>query len=172
DDAGNSRIFYCAGPFLHAVDAKTGLPVEAFGVHGRKDLHDGLGADFADLFITNTSPPSVYKNLVISGTRVSEAMDAAPGHIRAYDARTGEIAWTFRTIPLAGEPGSETWDDQEILKWTGGGNNWMGMTIDHARGRSEEHTSELQSRENLVCRLLLEKKKTTNSEIDASELSY
>src|SRR5690606_39729920 len=27
--------------------------------------------------------------------------------------------------------------------------------------RSEEHTSELQSRENLVCRLLLEKKKTT-----------
>src|SRR5690606_39973593 len=27
-------------------------------------------------------------------------------------------------------------------------------------GRSEEHTSELQSRENLVCRLLLEKKKT------------
>src|SRR5690606_41257506 len=30
------------------------------------------------------------------------------------------------------------------------------------RGRSEEHTSELQSRENLVCRLLLEKKKRTN----------
>src|SRR5690606_41322832 len=28
--------------------------------------------------------------------------------------------------------------------------------------RSEEHTSELQSRENLVCRLLLEKKKQTN----------
>src|SRR6266511_4624965 len=30
------------------------------------------------------------------------------------------------------------------------------------RGRSEEHTSELQSRENLVCRLLLEKKKKNN----------
>src|SRR5690606_41482656 len=30
--------------------------------------------------------------------------------------------------------------------------------------RSEEHTSELQSRENLVCRLLLEKKKTTGGE--------
>src|SRR5690606_41497034 len=29
------------------------------------------------------------------------------------------------------------------------------------RRRSEEHTSELQSRENLVCRLLLEKKKNT-----------
>src|SRR5947209_16096770 len=32
----------------------------------------------------------------------------------------------------------------------------------HARGRSEEHTSELQSRQYLVCRLLLEKKKETN----------
>src|SRR5690606_40009127 len=31
------------------------------------------------------------------------------------------------------------------------------------RERSEEHTSELQSRENLVCRLLLEKKKKTYS---------
>src|SRR5215475_16105773 len=31
------------------------------------------------------------------------------------------------------------------------------------RARSEEHTSELQSRENLVCRLLLEKKKKTTS---------
>src|SRR5207249_7330521 len=30
----------------------------------------------------------------------------------------------------------------------------------HAAGRSEEHTSELQSRFDLVCRLLLEKKKT------------
>src|SRR5688572_31467988 len=31
-----------------------------------------------------------------------------------------------------------------------------------ARARSEEHTSELQSQSNLVCRLLLEKKKNTN----------
>src|SRR3989449_8140170 len=32
--------------------------------------------------------------------------------------------------------------------------------VDLGRGRSEEHTSELQSRLHLVCRLLLEKKKT------------
>src|SRR5690606_39956071 len=38
------------------------------------------------------------------------------------------------------------------------GNGWVLAAI--ARIRSEEHTSELQSRENLVCRLLLEKKKT------------
>src|SRR5690606_41652660 len=34
-----------------------------------------------------------------------------------------------------------------------------GSTAEARRARSEEHTSELQSRENLVCRLLLEKKK-------------
>lgn len=134
DGKGTGRIFYAAGPYLHAVDAKTGEAVETFGVNGKKDLHDGLGADFADLFVTNTSPPTIYRNLVISGTRVSEAMDAAPGHIRAYDVHTGEIVWTFRTIPEPGGPGSETWDDQTVLKWTGGGNNWMGMTLDHARG--------------------------------------
>src|SRR5258706_8997467 len=33
----------------------------------------------------------------------------------------------------------------------------------HEHGRSEEHTSELQSLTNLVCRLLLEKKKTKNT---------
>src|SRR5690606_40522076 len=44
---------------------------------------------------------------------------------------------------------------------------WLSMSLDifflkslaPRYGRSEEHTSELQSRENLVCRLLLEKKK-------------
>src|SRR5690554_7622623 len=36
--------------------------------------------------------------------------------------------------------------------------------FERERPRSEEHTSELQSRPHLVCRLLLEKKKTYNSE--------
>ena len=36
----------------------------------------------------------------------------------------------------------------------------LNIAADNIRKRSEEHTSELQSRENLVCRLLLEKKKT------------
>src|SRR5690606_41414144 len=39
------------------------------------------------------------------------------------------------------------------------------VVIGGSIGRSEEHTSELQSRENLVCRLLLEKKKNTKSAV-------
>src|SRR6266511_4577500 len=36
--------------------------------------------------------------------------------------------------------------------------------------RSEEHTSELQSRENLVCRLLLEKKKKTQKTLESNKI--
>src|SRR6185312_4758636 len=39
------------------------------------------------------------------------------------------------------------------------GPSWLACFVDPARPRSEEHTSELQSRSELVCRLLLEKKK-------------
>src|SRR5438046_8454261 len=39
---------------------------------------------------------------------------------------------------------------------------WKARTVVGASTRSEEHTSELQSLTNLVCRLLLEKKKKTN----------
>src|SRR6266536_1307730 len=102
---------------------------------GKVDLHDGLEMEnVKDLFITSTSPSSIYKDLILTGTRVSEAMDAAPGDIRAYDVRTGKIVWQFHTIPHPGEPGYETWEDPNAWKTTGGANNWMGMTIDQKRG--------------------------------------
>ncbi|MBL7764276.1 MAG: PQQ-binding-like beta-propeller repeat protein, partial [Chitinophagaceae bacterium] len=134
DGKDDERIFYTVGAYLHAIDAKTGKLVTTFADNGKLDLHDGLGDEFRDLFITSTSPPSVYKNLILTGTRVSEAMDAAPGHIRAFDAKTGKRQWIFHTIPQPGEPGHETWDDKDAWKWSGGANNWMGMTIDQDRG--------------------------------------
>src|SRR5690606_39472008 len=42
----------------------------------------------------------------------------------------------------------------------------LALCQQHGAGRSEEHTSELQSRENLVCRLLLEKKKKLKRRTD------
>src|SRR5207302_7874062 len=48
----------------------------------------------------------------------------------------------------------------ELRLELGGGGGGSGGGGGIFRGRSEEHTSELQSRENLVCRLLLEKKNT------------
>jgi quinoprotein glucose dehydrogenase len=135
DGKDDQRIFYGAGPFIHAVNANTGQLITDFGNNGKIDLHDGLGMEDAkDLFITLTSPPAVYKDLLITGMRVSEAMDAAPGHIRAFDVRTGKMAWIFHTIPHPGEPGYETWEDADAWKRTGGANNWAGMTIDQEKG--------------------------------------
>jgi quinoprotein glucose dehydrogenase len=135
DGKDDQRIFYTADSYLESVDANTGKLIKSFGDSGKVDLHKGLEMEgVQSLFVTATSPPSIYKDLVITGTRVSEAMDAAPGDIRAYDVRTGKIVWQFHTIPHEGEPGHETWEDPNAWKMVGGANNWMGMTIDQQRG--------------------------------------
>jgi quinoprotein glucose dehydrogenase len=135
DGKDDQRIFYAAGPYMHAVNANTGKLITSFGNGGKIDLHDGLEMqDVKDLFVTSTSPPAIYKDVLISGTRVSEGMDAAPGDIRGYDVRTGKMKWIFHTIPHPGEPGYETWQDPNAWKTTGGANNWPGMTIDQETG--------------------------------------
>jgi quinoprotein glucose dehydrogenase len=135
DGKNDQRIFYTADSYLEAIDANTGKLITSFGKGGKVDLHDGLDMEGVNnLFVTATSPPSVFENLVITGTRVSEAMDAAPGDIRAYDARTGKIVWQFHTIPHPGEKGYNTWEDPYAWQRVGGANNWMGMTIDQQRG--------------------------------------
>src|SRR3712207_7006959 len=53
--------------------------------------------------------------------------------------------------------------------WTAA--RWSTRSGWRGSGRSEEHTSELQSRQYLVCRLLLEKKKKLNATTDANHIS-
>ena len=80
-----------------------------------------------------TSPGVVFEDLVIVGGRVGEGLPSSPGHVRAYDARTGALRWTFHTIPHPGEYGYETWP-KDAWKYSGGANNWPGMAVDAARG--------------------------------------
>ncbi|HEX4851541.1 MAG TPA: c-type cytochrome, partial [Puia sp.] len=134
DGSSDKRIYYTAGSFLFAVDANTGKSIASFGKQGKIDLHDGLDRDVKDLFVTATTPPGVYKNLLILGTRVDEGPAAAPGHIRAYDTRTGEQKWIFHTIPHPGEFGYESWDDTAAYKHIGGANPWSGVTVDQELG--------------------------------------
>ncbi len=85
---------------------------------------------------TNTSPPVVYKDLVILGNGVGDRLaykQDPPGDVRAFDARTGKLAWTFHTVPLPGEPGFETWGAGSA-KITGHTNVWAPMTLDEQRG--------------------------------------
>lgn len=130
----DKRIFYVAGPNLYAVNAKTGKLITSFGDKGKVDLHQGLGQESQGLFVTATSPGIIYKNLLIMGTRVSEANPAARGYIRAYDVKTGKIKWIFHTIPRPGDLGYNTWEDKNAWKYTGSANCWAGMSLDQKKG--------------------------------------
>ncbi|MDB5132651.1 MAG: pyrrolo-quinoline quinone [Mucilaginibacter sp.] len=129
----NKRIFYSVGSKTYAIDAGTGLPVKSFGKGGYLDLTEDLGRK-VNSFVSGTTPGVIYKNVLIIGARVSESEDAAPGHIRAYDALTGKLRWIFHTIPHPGEKGFETWPDSTAWKRLGAANNWAGMALDEKRG--------------------------------------
>jgi quinoprotein glucose dehydrogenase len=134
DHKEDKRVFYTAGSNLYCINADNGQVVKNFGNSGRLDLHDDLDRDVKDLFVTSTSPPVVYNNIVIIGTRVDEGPMAAPGHIRGYDVKTGKRLWIFHTIPHPGEQGYDTWDDSTAYKFIGGANAWSGLTLDPGRG--------------------------------------
>ncbi|HEV2131566.1 MAG TPA: PQQ-binding-like beta-propeller repeat protein, partial [Longimicrobiaceae bacterium] len=133
EEGEDRRILYTAGSRLYALDAATGEPILSFGERGSVDLKAELGRDVSGEDVVATSPGIVYRDLLIQGTRVSEAAGAAPGHIRAYDVRTGAIRWTFHTIPRPGEFGADTWPE-DAFRVAGGANSWAGMSLDVRRG--------------------------------------
>ncbi len=132
-DGKDKRIFFTAGSNLYALNAETGQPVMTFGISGIVSLTTGLGHDAQDSYVVARTPGIIYKDLLIMGSTVSENTGAAPGHIRAFNARTGRLEWTFHTIPHPGETGYETWPE-EAYKYTGGANCWAGMSLDEKRG--------------------------------------
>src|SRR5690606_11671818 len=77
----------------------------------------------------------------------------------------GWDGWSTRQRPATSELGSNRtiWlqnpSTGQISRVARSPSTSGGLSSSTLMGRSEEHTSELQSRENLVCRLLLEKKK-------------
>ncbi len=133
-DGGTGRILFTAGSTLFALDASDGSLVESFGTDGRADLKQGLGGRAEDLYVSATSPGVIYEDLLIIGSRVSEGADAAPGDIRAFNVRTGDLEWTFHTIPRPGEFGHDTWADSTAWQRVGGVNSWAGMSVDRERG--------------------------------------
>lgn len=130
----DKRVYYTAGSYLYSINAETGKPVPGFGNGGKIDLHDGLGRDVKDLFVTATSPPIQYHDLMIMGSRVDESAHSAPGHVRAYDIRTGKQLWIFHTLPHPGEQGYDQWKDPDDWHYIGGANVWGGFSLDEKRG--------------------------------------
>lgn len=119
---------------LIALDAKTGQGISTFGDNGEVDLRVGV-AESPNLSYGVDSPPVIFRDLTILGSSVQETPSfGGRGDVRAFDVRTGKLVWTFHTVPLPGEPGSETWDGPESLKNRSGTNVWGFMTLDAERG--------------------------------------
>jgi quinoprotein glucose dehydrogenase len=146
DGHGDERIlFVTPGYQLVALNAKTGLPVAAFGNGAHVDLWQGLDRPVVEKgTIGATSPPIIIRDVVVVGAalKVGVALpkkENVPGYIRGYDVRSGKLLWTFHTVPQAGEFGVETWqkDPQtgtDSWKFTGNTGAWGPLTGDEELG--------------------------------------
>ena len=127
-------VFGASDGKLYSLDAKTGKPNNAFGDNGivnmnTPDIMQGLPGRNG-----LSSPPIVYKGLLIAGGTTQESPSQGPaGDVRAWDLSTGKIAWTFHTIPRAGEKYNDTWAGESWKNRTGV-NVWGFLTVDAERG--------------------------------------
>ena len=151
-----SRIFYVTiGYRLIALDAKTGIPVPSFGENGTVDLKQGVQfgtgqqIDLVKGDAGLNATPVVARDEVIVGSAFKgnkpQTHNNSKGLVRAFDARTGKLIWTFRTIPQPGEFGNDTWLDGS---WATNGNAgvWAQIAVDEDLGIAylpvEEPTSD------------------------------
>jgi quinoprotein glucose dehydrogenase len=121
---------------LVALDAASGKPCPGFGSKGAVDLRAGLRVpplEFA--FYEVTSPPVTIGDLVITGSAVADNTTLAPasGEVRAFDARTGALKWTFDPVPQdSTDPAAKTWQGGSAAR-TGAANVWSIMVADPER---------------------------------------
>ena len=136
-DGDDARIFLNSRDRLYAVNAETGEPDSDFGQGGSVLLTEGHGREVSRYEFDQTSPPVVFEDLVIVGSRVPDGVQREfdpPGTVQAFDAQTGERRWVFFTIPQSSDDfGADTWED-ESWRYTGHANVWGLMSVDSERG--------------------------------------
>ena len=139
DAAGDDARIIVASHDLRlvALNAKTGERYPDFGTGGMVDLREGLGRPIDARRMTYSTPVAVAGDTVIVGSIVQDTevtqREASPGHVRAYDVRTGALKWVFHTIPQGDEFGADTWQ-RESWRYAGHTNVWATMAIDTELG--------------------------------------
>ena len=145
DGKGDDRVLYITtGYRLVELNAKTGAMIDSFGTHGILDLKVGAVKGVNEQIDLETgeiglhSTATVVKDVVIvpsafkEGTQVVSHSNTK-GLVRAFDVRTGKKIWQFNTIPVPGEFGNETWENDS---WATNGNTgvWTHVTADEDLG--------------------------------------
>jgi len=119
---------------LIALNAKTGKLIPDFGADGIVDMRVGVTEKFPKAPYRMSTPGAIYHNLIITGAQGKEDDPDGPAmDVRAWDVRTGRLAWTFHTIPHPSEPGYETWPRDNWMT-SGSPANWGAATVDAQRG--------------------------------------
>jgi glucose dehydrogenase len=139
-DGKSRRIFINSRWNLIALDAATGTPVRGFGDTGVVDLTARLarnGVAVNKLHYTQTSPPVVWRDLVIVGNGVADKLvypDDPPGDVQAFDARSGKRVWSFSPVPRGPhDVGADSWGGAS-RRVTGHTNVWAPFSVDERRG--------------------------------------
>ena len=109
DSSHGPRLIFAVADRIYALEAETGNPAQGFGgTQGYINIRDGFAEPNDHYRIT--SPPTVYRNLLITSPGTQEfGSKGPPGDIRAYDAVTGKLIWRFRTVPRPGEHNFGSW---------------------------------------------------------------
>jgi glucose dehydrogenase len=114
DGQRGGRLLISSDTKLLALDMKTGKLSQEFGQGG-----------FVEMGVAMDSPATVYKDILIT--------PAATPIIRAWNARTGALIWTFNLIAQPGDPNHSTWEN-DAWKTIGGTNAWGYLSTDEERG--------------------------------------
>ena len=134
DDA---RIFIAThDQRLIALHAKTGALYPDFGENGIVDLSVSLGRPSDRARLTHSSPVAIVGDTLVVGSSLTDqttTREAPPGHVRAFDTRTGAMKWIFHTIPQGDEFGVDSWQN-ESWRYTGHTNVWGNMAVDEELG--------------------------------------
>ncbi|MCI0666010.1 MAG: PQQ-binding-like beta-propeller repeat protein, partial [Acidobacteria bacterium] len=117
---------------LIALDAATGKPCKDFGQGGQVDLARGVGvSQRSPGEYQVTSPPAIIKEMVIVGSAIGDnsRVTAASGLVRAYDARTGKLRWSWDPIPPDFKKSAMSEDGYQL----GTANVWSIISADEER---------------------------------------
>lgn len=145
DGRGDDRVVYVTtGYRLVELNAHTGAVIPSFGREGIVDLKEGMYTGTGKQIDLETgeagvhSTPTVVKDTIIVGSSFKEGMTVVThnntkGLVRAYDAKTGKLIWTFHTIPKKGEFGYNTWENGSA-DTNGNTGVWTQITVDEEAG--------------------------------------
>lgn len=136
-EGDDMRVFINSRDKLFSLRASDGSQIRSFGDDGAALLTENFPNPVTNDEFDQTSPPVVFDDLVIVGSRVPDRVQRrfdTPGSVQAFDVHTGERRWVFYTVPQSNDAfGVDTWEDGS-WRFTGHANVWGLMSLDEERG--------------------------------------